>query len=276
MIFSLWHTTYAVRGPLATSHTALLRLVVGSFQCAVAVFLAVPPFLHCLLDFSHSFLSVGFSFVYYADFIIYCISPFTWFSVSHHSLFLLLFVVCSSHLALLLQVSPSYAASACLLSLFRFPASFGDPVLFSCPLLLFFFLRFLFPEWKFAPSLAVLGLSARLPFQHFPIVSVVHLPLSIPPVRCFTFIPSALFWLRRISCSRRDRVLPLGRVSSIIGFSLFTLFSGCLSFACPSAPLLLLVLLVLFRVSLLFLGHLLLLFVVRLCGIHCLWLLFFL
>ena len=40
----------------------------------------------------------------------------------------------------------------------------------------------------FSPSLAVLGLSARLPFQHFPIVSLVRLPLSVPPVRRFTFL----------------------------------------------------------------------------------------
>ena len=94
------------------------------------------------------------------------------FSVSHLSLFILLVVVCSSHLALLLQVSPSSTASAChrlrMLSLFCLPASFGDTVLFSCPLLLLFML-FLFPEWKFASfltlslSLSLVSLGASLP-----------------------------------------------------------------------------------------------------------------
>ena len=40
----------------------------------------------------------------------------------------------------------------------------------------------------FSPSLAVLGWSACLPLHHFPIVSVVHLPLCVPPVRRFTFL----------------------------------------------------------------------------------------
>ena len=67
--FSQWHPTFAVRGPLTYSHAALLQLLVGSFRCAVAVSLAGHPFLHCLLDFEISFHSVGFSLVYYADFI---------------------------------------------------------------------------------------------------------------------------------------------------------------------------------------------------------------
>ena len=50
MVFSQWHANYAVRGPLATSHAALLRIVVGSLRCAVAVFLAWSSF-SCLHDF---------------------------------------------------------------------------------------------------------------------------------------------------------------------------------------------------------------------------------
>ena len=42
----------------------------------------------------------------------------------------------------------------------------------------------------FSPSLAVLSWSVRLPFHHFPIVSVVHLPLYVTPVRHFTFLLS--------------------------------------------------------------------------------------
>ena len=62
--FSQWHPSYAVRGPLTSSHATLLRLLVGSLRCAVAVFLAGHPFLHCLLDFEISFHSVGFSLSY--------------------------------------------------------------------------------------------------------------------------------------------------------------------------------------------------------------------
>ena len=61
--FSQWHPTYAVCGPPPSSHAALIRLLVGSLRCAVAVFLAGHPFLHCLLDFEISFRSVGFSLV---------------------------------------------------------------------------------------------------------------------------------------------------------------------------------------------------------------------
>ena len=166
LAFSQWPTPYAVRGHLATSHAALLRLLVGSLRCAVAVFLAGHPFLHCLLE--HSFHSVGFFLVYYLDFMYIAFLRFLGFpSLTTHCSPLV--VVCSSHLALLLQVSPSYTACAChrlhMRSLFRLPASFGDTVLFSCPLL--FFMRFLFPEWTFAPfltlSLSLVSLGASLP-----------------------------------------------------------------------------------------------------------------
>ena len=57
-----------------------------------------------------------------------------------------------------------------------------------------------------------------LPFHTFPILSMVYLP-PFPPVRHFPFVLWALFCLGRISGSLQDGVLPLGRVSSLLGFS---------------------------------------------------------
>ena len=111
-----------------------------------------------------------------------------------------------------------------------------------------------------SPSLAVLGWSDRLPFRHFPIVSVVRLPLYVTLVRRFTFlllrssdsvespVPYAMgssLWAEFIPSS----VFPFLRAP----FSLLVLRS-------PSAPLLLLVPLVLFRVSLLLFRQVLLIF----------------
>ena len=147
--FSQWHTTYAVRGPLATSHAALLRLFVGSLRCAFTVFLAGHPFLHCLFDFDHLFHSVGFSLVYYADFIF--LFFFSVFLVFH------LYPLIVHPFSCSLLVSPGSSPSgvsflhhfSLLLAahaLFRFPASFGGTVLSSCPLLLFLG-GFSFPLW---------------------------------------------------------------------------------------------------------------------------------
>ena len=69
--------------------------------------------------------------------------PCPWVYASNPSLFTLLVVVCSYLLARLIQLSPSYTASAChrqrILSLFHFPASFGDtvPILLSAPSVFF-------------------------------------------------------------------------------------------------------------------------------------------
>ena len=147
IVLSPWHTTSAVNGLLAAGHTVPFLLVVGSFRWAFAVFCYGHPFLQCLLAFENSFNSVGFSLVFFEgslgplDFIrILGFPPLT------PPCSTLLVVVSSSRLALLLPVSPSSTASTChqrhMLSLFHFPASFGDTVhiLLSAPSI---FVRFL-------------------------------------------------------------------------------------------------------------------------------------
>ena len=120
----------------------------------------------------------------------------------------------------------------------------------------------------FSPSLAVLGWSARLPFHHFPIVSVVHLPLYVTPVRRFTFL------LSRYSDSVESPV-PYATGSSLWAgpFHLrFFLSSRSFLVASPSHvlraslrrspadPPLLLIPLVLFHVTLLFFSQVLIIF----------------
>ena len=175
------------------------------------VFFAGRPFLHCLLDLAISFLSVGFSLVYYADFI--CL--WTFFRFLFCGRLLVSSGSSPSGVSFLRRFCLPSSAPTLSLSLTRFFWCYSS-FLLSTPV----GMRFLFPVWMFAPFLPLSLSLVSLPASSKGFSLSVEFVCGLPGVPSSSFTGSSfLLVLILLPC------LSLLRLSVSCFFRYFSL--GC-------------------------------------------------